>query len=161
MSAAYLQGHNIRAGDGCETAKHVRRLFIVLGLVVASSGARAEDWVILRKPAEIGESAPAGISVDSASIEILETGMRRARVKLDFLSRRLGFEKLDPEAFSFTILTNSYDCDKKVSRNDSMETHWVDGSVHTLNLSSSRWGQKPENPAVDPSFDFVCGWKPK
>jgi hypothetical protein len=139
----------------------MRTLLIVLVLIVASSVARAEDWVVLRKPAEIGESAPAGILVDSMSIEILETGIRRARVKIDFLSRRLGFENLDPKAFSFAIWTKSYDCDKKMSREDSMETHWVDGSVHALNLSNGRWYPKPENPAVDPSFDFVCGWKPK
>jgi hypothetical protein len=60
----------------------MKTLFIVLVLLVASSLARAEEWVVLRKPAEIGESAPAGISVDSASIEILESGIRRARVKV-------------------------------------------------------------------------------
>jgi hypothetical protein len=139
----------------------VKIWFVVLVLLVASGAARAENWVVLRKPAEIGESAPAGISVDSNSIEILESGIRRARVKVDFLGHRLGFEKLDPNAFSFTIWINSYDCDKKMSRNDSMETHWVDGSVHTLDLSNSRWYQKAENPALDPSFDFVCGWKAK
>jgi hypothetical protein len=140
----------------------VRALFIVLVLLVASSVARAAEWVVLRKPPEIGKSAPAGISVDSTSIEILESGIRRARVKVDLLSRRLGFERFDPKVLGFTIRTNSYDCDKKMSREDSMETHWVDGSAQTLDLSKNpKWYPAPENRAADPSFDFVCGWKPK
>jgi hypothetical protein len=139
----------------------VKTLFIVLVLLVASSVVRAEDWVVLRKPAEIGESAPAGISVDSTSIEILGSGIRRAKVKVDFLSRRLGFEQFEGNPLSFTIWTVSYDCDKKVHQDVSMETHWFDGSVRTLDLSSSRWYPNPQNPAADPSFDFVCGWKPK
>ena len=139
----------------------VKRLSIVLVLWVAASVARAEDWVLLRKPAEIGESAPAGISVDSASIEILESGLRRAKVKVDFLSRRLGFETFDGNVLSFTIWTVAYDCDKKMHQDVSMETHWIDGSVKSLDLSNSRWYPKPENPAVDPSFDFVCGWNLK
>ena len=140
----------------------MRALFIVLVLLVASSVARAEEWVVLRKPPEIGEPAPAGISVDPTSIEILKSGIRRARVKVDFLSRRLGFERYDPKVLSFTIWTNSYDCDKKMSREDSMETHWVDGSVKTLDLSKNpKWYPAPENRAADLSFDFVCGWEPK
>jgi hypothetical protein len=78
-------------------------LYIVL-VLVASGLARAEDWVVLRKPPETGESASAGILVDSMSIEILETGIRRAKVKVDFLSRRLGFEKFYPKDLSFTSL---------------------------------------------------------
>jgi hypothetical protein len=140
----------------------VKVWFVVLVLLVASGVAQAEDWVVLRKPAEIGESAPAGILVDSTSIEILETGIRRARVKIDFLSRRLGFEQFSPNTLSFTIWTTSYDCDRQMSREISMETHLVDGSVSTLGLSKNpRWYPAPENRAVDPSFDFVCGWRPK
>jgi hypothetical protein len=135
----------------------MKSLFIFLVLPFASGVARAEDWVILRKPPETGESAPAGISVDSTTIEILASGIRRARVKVDFLSRRLGFEKFEGNPLSFTIWTVSYDCDKNVHQDVSMETHWLDGSVKTLDLSNSRWYPKPDNPAVDPSFDFVCG----
>jgi hypothetical protein len=140
----------------------VKTLFIALALLIASPAARAEDWVVLRKPPETGESAPAGISVDSTSIEILGSGIRRAKVKVDFLSRRLGFETFEGNPLSFTIWTTSYDCNKKMRHDDSMETHWVDGSVRTLDLSKNlRWYPAPENRAADPSFDFVCGWKPK
>jgi hypothetical protein len=148
----YDNGYTYRTKRGLEKA--VKAPFVVLVLLVASGAAHSGEWVMLRKPPETGESAPAGISVDSTSIEILQSGIRRAKVKVDFLSRRLGFEKFNPEVFSFTIWTNSYDCDKKMRREDSMETHWVDGSVHTLDLSNSRWYPKPQNPAVDPSFDF-------
>jgi hypothetical protein len=99
----------------------VRAVFVVLVLLLASSAAVAEEWVVLRKPAETGESAPAGISVDSTSIEILGSGLHRAKVKVDFLSRRLEFEKFDFKAQSFTIWSVSYDCDKHMSRDDSMK----------------------------------------
>ena len=134
-------------------------VFVILVLLVASSVAGAEDWVVLRKPAEIGESAPAGISVDSASIETLETGIRRARVKVDFLSRRLGFEQFDPNVLIFIIWTVSYDCDKRVKHEEHVETHLIDGSVRTSDVSKNPKWYPAANKAADPSFDFVCGWK--
>jgi len=139
----------------------VKTLFIVLVLLVSSRVVRAEEWVVLRKPAEIGESAPAGISVDSTSIEILESGIRRAKVKVDFLSRRLGFEQFDPKVLSFSIWVTSYDCEKQTLRDESVELHRIDGSVQGFNSSNEpKWHHVPENRAADPSFDFVCGWKP-
>jgi hypothetical protein len=109
--------------------------------------------VVLRKPTEIGESAPAGISVDSTSIEILESGLRRAKVKVDFLSRRLGLEKFDVKALSFTIWSVSYDCAGLTRHDDLMENHWTDGSVQTLDLSKNpNWYPAPANKAADPLY---------
>jgi hypothetical protein len=96
----------------------VKTLFVVLVLLVASSVARAEEWAVLRKPPETGESAPAGILVDSTSIEILKSGIRRARVKVDFLSRRINSEKFAPTVLSFVILVRSYDCEKQLSQEE-------------------------------------------
>lgn len=138
------------------------RMFIALSLVVASNEARAEEWVVLRRPPETADSAPAGISVDSTSIEILKTGIRRARVKIDFLSRRVAFEKFGPTVLSFTILVKSYDCEKQLTHEESLEMHRIDGSVQASDLSKEpKWYPAPENRAADPTFDFVCGWRPK
>jgi hypothetical protein len=140
----------------------VKTLFVVLVLLVASSVARAEEWAVLRKPPETGESAPAGILVDSTSIEILKSGIRRARVKVDFLSRRINSEKFGPTVLSFVILVRSYDCEKQLSQEESVEWHKIDGSVQAFEVSTNpKWYPAPENRAADPSFDFVCGWKPK
>jgi hypothetical protein len=134
---------------------------MTLVLLLASSAARAEEWVVLRKPPETGES-PAGILVDSASIEILASGIRRATVKVDFLSRRVRSEEFGPTVLSFTIWVVSYDGEKQTLHDDSVDLHRIDGSVQGFDYSrEAKWRHVPENRAVDVTFDFVCGWKPK
>jgi hypothetical protein len=138
------------------------RGLIGLACVLISFAASAEEWVVLRASPGIGEGGPAGILVDLSSLEILDTGIRRARVKIDFLSRRLDSENFGPNTVNFIIWVKSYDCEKQMTHEESMETHLIDGSVHALNRSKNpQWYPAPENRAADPSIDFVCGWKPR
>ena len=138
-----------------------RRAWVALTLVLLSSAALAEEWIVLRKPPET-RTAPAGIFVDSSSIEILDGGIRRARVKIDFLSRRVDFEEFGPKAVSFTILVKSYNCEKQLTHEVSTESHQIDGSVQTSNSSKDpKWYPAPANRAADPTINFVCGWRPK
>jgi hypothetical protein len=135
------------------------RTWVALTLVLLSGPVLAEDWVILRKPPETG-TAPAGIFVDATSIEILDTGIRRARVKIDFLSRRVDFEKFGPNAVSFMIVVKSYNCEKQLTHEESMESHQIDGSVQASDSSKDpKWYPAPQNRAADPTINFVCGWK--
>jgi hypothetical protein len=137
------------------------RQLIAITLVLISNAVNAEQWVVLRESPEGGTSPP-GMLVDSTSITILESGVRRARVKVDSLSRRTDRENLGPTAVSYMIFVNLYDCEKQLTRNESMEAHLNDGSSQAAVLSKDRkWYPAPENRAADPTFDFVCGWKPK
>ena len=133
----------------------------LLTLLLASSEVHAEQWVALRKPVErLGD--PPQILVDASSIDILEMGIRRARVKVDFLGSRPPPENIEPAALIFMILIKSYDCENKLRREDSMEFHSVDGSVHTSDPSKQApWYPAPENPAADPTIGYVCTWKRK
>jgi hypothetical protein len=136
------------------------REVIALSLVLASTAAVAETWVTLRPPPETMAS-PAGILVDSASIETLENGTRRARIKVDFLSRRGLHETFEPNAVNFSIHVKAYDCEKQLTHEESMESHLIDGSVHALDLANNpKWYPAPANRLADPTIDFVCGWKP-
>lgn len=136
------------------------RGLMALALLLISNAVSAEEWVTLRKPPEPGESAPAGILVDTASIEIVATGIRRARVKSDFLGHRTDLSTTLPNIVSFMILVRSYDCEKQITRDESMEVHHTDGSVHSADLSKNpKWYPAPPNRAVDPTIDFVCEWK--
>jgi hypothetical protein len=54
------------------------RGLLLLTFALISTAGRAQEWVVLRPPPESG-TLPAGILVDSSSIEILDTGIRRAR----------------------------------------------------------------------------------
>jgi hypothetical protein len=136
--------------------------WIALTILLLSSAASAEEWVVVRRPPESGESAPAGILVDIASIEILNTGLSRARVKVDFLSRRLAFETFGPRVLNFNIVAKTYDCDKQIDHEESIEEHWIDGSVSVLDLSKQAWYSVPlSHRKAIPDFDFVCEWKQK
>jgi hypothetical protein len=140
----------------------MKMLCLLLVLLIASNMAQAEEWVVLRKPPETGESAPAGILIDKSSIEILGSGIRRAKVKVDFLSRRLAFETFGPTVLNFNITTKTYDCGKQMDHEESSEEHWIDGSVSVLDLSKQKWYSVPlSHRAAIPDFDFVCRWKPR
>jgi hypothetical protein len=134
---------------------------MALTLVLVSSVASADEWIVLRKLPGSGESLP-GILIDSASIEILDTNIRRARHKTDFLGRRLKVGNFAPVTVSFMIFVTSYDCEKQMTHPESMESHQIDGSVRVMNLSKNpKWYPAPANRAADPTIDFVCAWKPK
>jgi hypothetical protein len=136
------------------------RGLMVLTFALISAAAGAEEWVVLRPPPEPGTSLP-GILVDSSSIEILNTGIRRARTKIDFLSRRLGTETFGPTAVSYMIFVKAYDCAKQMVREESSESHQIDGSVHPMDMSGNpKWYPVPEIRAADLTVDFVCGWRP-
>jgi hypothetical protein len=63
-----------------------------------------------------------------------------------------------PTVLSFMILVKSYDCEKQLTHEESVEWHKIDGSVQTFDVSKNpKWYPAPENRAADPSFDFVCG----
>jgi hypothetical protein len=55
------------------------------------------------------------------------------------------------------ILVKSYDCAKRLRHEDSTERILVDSTVLRADLSKDpRWYPAPENPAADPTLDFVC-----
>jgi hypothetical protein len=138
------------------------RELIGLTLVLLTTAASAQEWVVLRRTPDPRESAPAGILVDSTSIEILDTGIRRARHKRDFVGRRLELEKFGAGVLAFTITVTSYDCKNQMTHDESVEFHNADGTFHSLDQSKKpKWFPAPENRAADPTIDFVCGWKPK
>ncbi len=138
------------------------RELIALTLVLISTAASAEEWVVVRKPSDPGQAGLPSILVDSTSIEILGTGIRRARVKTDFLGQRVNVEQFGPRTVSFIVWVNSYDCERQMTHEDSMESHLIDGSVLAHDFpKNTRWYPAPENRAADPTIDFVCGWKPK
>ncbi len=138
------------------------RELIALTLVLISTAASAEEWVVVRKPSDPGQAGLPSILVDSTSIEILGTGIRRARVKTDFLGQRVNVEQFGPRTVSFIVWVNSYDCERQMTHEDSMESHLIDGSVLAHDFpKNTRWYPAPENRAADPTIDFDCGWKPK
>ena len=137
------------------------RGLMLLTFALISTAGRAQEWVVLRTPPESG-TLPPGILVDSSSIEILDTGIRRARIKTDFLSRRLANETFGPSDVSYMIFVQAYDCAKQMISEESMESHQIDGSVRSIDPSKNhKWSPMPENRAADLTVDFVCGWKPK
>ncbi len=137
------------------------RELIALTLVLLSTAASAEEWVVVRKPSDPGQAGTPVILVDAASIEIPANGIRRARHKTDFLAGRT-MQNIGPNALSFMLFVTSYDCKKQMTHPESVESHQVDGSVHSMDLSQKpKWYPAPEIKAADPTVDFVCGWKPK
>lgn len=137
------------------------RGLMVLALVLLSTAAGAEEWVIVRKPTDPGQAGLPSMLVDSASIVILSNGLRRARVKIDFLADGRQDDTSGSTFLAVMIVVKSYDCDKRMTHTESMEAHNTDGSVHTIDSSSNpKWYPAPENKWADPTIDFVCGWKP-
>jgi hypothetical protein len=135
------------------------RELIALTLMLLSTAASAEEWVIVRKPSDPGQAGTPAILVDSTSIQILDNGIRRARSKFDFLANG---RKVEGKFVIMMIWVKSYDCEKQMTHEESMESRESDGSVHTHDLSSNpKWYPAPENRLADPTIDFVCGWKPR
>jgi hypothetical protein len=137
------------------------RELIALTLVLLSAAASAEEWVVVRKPSDPGQAGLPSILVDSASVVILDSGLRRARTKIDFLADGRQHESSGPTVLITIISVVSYDCGKRMKHEESLEFHNGDGSLHTLDMSNNpKWYPAPENKWADPTIDFVCGWKP-
>jgi hypothetical protein len=137
------------------------REIIALTLVLLSTAASAEEWVVVRKPSDPGQAGLPSILVDLGSIVILDNGLRRARTKIDFLADGRQHEPSGPTVLIATISVASYDCGKQMKHHESEEFHNGDGSSHTLDVSNNpKWYPAPENSWADPTFDFVCRWKP-
>jgi hypothetical protein len=136
------------------------RVLISLTLALLSAAASAEEWVVVRKPSDPGQAGLPSIFVDSASIEILANGLRRARTKVDFLADGRHDDTSGSTFLAWMIVVKSYDCDKRMRHEESMEVHNSDGSAHTIDSSNNpKWYPAPENKWADPTVDFVCGWK--
>jgi hypothetical protein len=137
------------------------RGLIALTLVLLSVAAGAQEWVVVRKPSDPGQAGLPSILVDLTSIAILDDGIRRATSKIDFLADGRQHDPSGPTIISFIIVVKSYDCVKRMRHEESTETHNSDGFVHAIDLSHfPKWYPAPEISAADPTFDFVCGWKP-
>ena len=136
----------------------MRRL-IALTIMFLSTSAIAEDWVAVRKPTDPGQLGTPAILVDTTSIEILDSGLRTARSKFDW-SVAHKFETPSSNDVMMMILVKSYDCDKQLTRTDSIEFYSSAGSHHSA-PQNPNWYPAPANKFADPTIDFVCGWRPK
>ena len=140
--------------------ERLMRLLIALALVLLSTAADAEEWVSVRKRTDPGQAGLPSILVDSASIVMSDSGMRRARVKIDWLADGTQRDLSGPTFLAFMIVTKTYDCGKRMLRENSTEFHFSDGSVRTVDSSNDPgWHNAPEVKAADPTLDFVCAWK--
>lgn len=138
------------------------RFLMALALVLLSTAADAEEWVAVRKPSDPGQAGLPSILVDSASIVVANSGIRRARVKIDWLADGTQRDLSGPAFLAFMIVTKTYDCSKRMLHEDSTEFHFSDGSFHTDDSSNDpKWYPAPEVKAADPTLDFVCAWKPR
>jgi hypothetical protein len=135
---------------------------IALTLVLLSAAAVAEEWVAVRTPSDPGQAGLPSILVDTSSIEILDAGIRRARVRVDFLTNARIWQSPAPKAITTITWLSSYDCPKRMRRNDSMESHMFDGSVLVRDAQSGgKWEPVPEDRWTDPTIDFICRWQGK
>jgi hypothetical protein len=141
------------------TERTMRTYFFVM-LFLATGVGRAEEWVTVPDPDPQPHwpgSAPI-VSVDVQSIELLDAGIRRARVKIDFSS--LPQEPKVPIskslALAVSVTLNNFRA--RTTRDEAFEAHLADGTVtYTKSKNPEVWLQA----ARDPARDFVCAWKPK
>ena len=94
------------------------RGLIALALVLLSTAAGAEEWVIVRKPTDPGQAGLPSILVDSASIVVLNDGIRRASVKIDWLADGRKHDLSGPAFLASMIVVKSYDCGKRMRHED-------------------------------------------
>jgi hypothetical protein len=120
-------------------------------LLLASAGAAAaEHWENI--PSPDGEPRE---SVDSMNIDVLPSGIRRAKVKEDCQSARRGCESI--------VRVELFDCDNRSFTIESAERRQSDGTV----ISEGRPPSMPPNAPTpwfqqdpNPILDYVCVWKP-
>lgn len=131
---------------------------LLLMMIFLSNAAHGDEWIALRPQPKTSPDAPQ-IFIDPTSIEILASGVRRAKSKTDFaLAARAPLDNYPPGAVSFMIFINSYDCEKGLVHPESHEAHLLDGTVLPSDDSQfPKW--YPRNDAADPAFAFVCDWQ--
>jgi hypothetical protein len=100
-------------------------------------------------------AVPCVVSADTASIEVLPSGQRRARVKHD-MTLVPPDPNEPPNRALYFIMTMIFDYKKQSSRAESGEAHLADGTV-------TQWQR--ENPQEiwlktddDVALAFVCAW---
>ena len=119
----------------------------LLCLVARAASAAPEQWFMVQ--------APVSISVDTASIEILSSGLRRARVKLDMsLAPPAPSERAKRLMFDISLMV--FDCKKHASQMESGENHLADGTI-------TKWERSdPQNiwlrTDTDVALMYVCAW---
>lgn len=114
----------------------------------ATGAAGTEQWFMVQ--------APVSVLVDTASIEILPAGLRRARVKLDMSLVPPGKDEPPNRPVSMTSLT-IFDCKKQASRVESGEAQLADGTVKEWHRSNPQeiW-LRSDN---DIALAYVCAWR--
>ena len=136
-----------------ESNKTMKRThsFCLLYLVACTAGAAPapapEHWFMVQ--------APVSVSVDTASIEILPSGLRRARVKLDMsLAPPAATERAKRLMFDISVIV--FNCKKKVSQTESGENHLADGTVVKWERSDPQdiWLGSD----TDIALAYVCAW---
>lgn len=125
----------------------MKRSIVLCLLGLMAGTASAEQWFMVQ--------APVSVSVDAASIEILPSGLRRARVKLDMslvppapneLAKRLLFD----------ISVMVFDCKKQTSRMESGEDHLADGTVRKWERTNP--GDIWLRTDTEVALAYVCAW---
>jgi hypothetical protein len=125
--------------------------FCLLFLVACAAGAAPppapEHWFMVQ--------APVSISVDAASIQILPTGQRRARVKLD-MSLAPPAPTKRAQRLLFDIAVMVFDCKSRTARVESGENHLADGTVTLWERSDPQdiWLGSD----TDIALTYVCTW---
>jgi hypothetical protein len=126
-------------------------LICLLCLVAWTAGAAPapapEHWFMVQ--------APVSISVDTASIQILTTGQRRARVKLDMsLAPPAPTKRAQRLLFDISVMV--FDCKTRTSRMESGENHLADGTITVWERSDPQniWLQSD----TDVALAYVCAW---
>jgi hypothetical protein len=120
-------------------------MLCLLGLMAGA--ASAEQWLMVQ--------APVSVLVDAASIEILPSGLRRARVKLD-MSLVPPAPNQPAKRLLFDISVMVFDCRKRASRMESGEDHLADGTVTKWERSNPDdiWLRAD----TDVALGYVCAW---
>jgi hypothetical protein len=130
----------------------------LLALFAMSSAAHAEEWVAIPDSQSQEPSSSPKASVDTQSIEVLDAGLRRATVKLDFSLRPRDPADTPASTLKLWILVTLYDCAKHASRVESSQSILGDGTVKSAKATNTETWLQTE---IDPGRDFVCAWKPK
>jgi hypothetical protein len=125
----------------------MRHWFVLCLFSLIAGTTHAEQWFMVQ--------SPVSVSVDTASIKILPSGQRRARVKHD-MSLVPPDSKEPPNRALFLITTMIFDCKSQASRMESGEAHLADGTVMQWTRSNPQevWLKTDD----DVALAFVCAW---
>jgi hypothetical protein len=135
------------------------RILVALTLLLATGVLKAEEWVIIPDPTSLGPSGGGPIvSLDTQSIELLDSGLRRARTQFDFSLLPRDASESSQKSLNVLVMVELYDCKKRSTQMETSEAHLADGSVKYAKAKNTGVWLRAE---VDPVRDFVCAWKPK